>query len=96
MKNFSLKQDLSLLFWIIDSKAQSPVPGLDDPCFKLTPCLHPLAIALEIIRDFSFPNKCLMATSAVGVAWWEESLFLLLLGILSSVRSEMKIEFNQV
>ena len=39
----SWKSDLSLMFWIIASKAQSPAPGLDEPCLMLMPCFFALA-----------------------------------------------------
>ena len=53
-KNFIGKVDRSFILRITDSKAQSPVPGLEEPCLRLIPCFLPLKIALEIINVFFF------------------------------------------
>ena len=75
---------------ITDSKAQSPVPGLEVPCFRLIPCFLPLKIVREIIWFFSSFNSEEIAScddwnGEFGGEDFHDFFFLLLLGILQLV-----------
>ena len=66
LRNFCWKQVLSLLLKIAASKAQSPVPGLGLPGFKLMPCFCALDIALDIIIYLSLSNNNAISELQLG------------------------------
>ena len=91
-RNFCEKQDLSLLFWITASKAQSPCPGFEDPCTKLIPWFLPLVIALANIKFFwSVKRDAIWQDGLVGCFGWgfRKCFFLLLLGMFAIELSEI-------